>query len=114
MPSLLVAWKRSTRPSAIVFRKSSFARVRRRSRFSRHRRDLGRLLDRALEHDERAAGRHVEGLHVALAGDDALDLPALDAHAGEVPVAPVLEEEEHGPAVGREAGARRRCGRARR
>ena len=48
----------------------------------RHRRDLGRLLDRALEHDDRAAGRHVERLHVALAGDDALDLPALDAARG--------------------------------
>ena len=41
----------------------------------RHRRDLRRLLDRALEHDDLAAGCHVEGLHVALAGDDALDRP---------------------------------------
>ena len=82
VPSALVAWKRSTRPSAIPFRKSSFARVRRRSPPARHRRDLGRLVERALEHDDRAAGRHVEGLHVALAGDDALDLAALDAARG--------------------------------
>ena len=101
VPSALVAWKRSTRPrrdrlQEVVVRAGEAAEPPP----SATAEISGGCWTELSSTTTSPAGRHVEGLDVALAGDHALDRPALDAHAGEVPVAA-------GPRAGRARRGRR-------